>query len=52
MTSSIGIAYYPTDANSADSLIARADAAMYCAKQRGRNNVQCFAQAWIRHVDA
>ncbi|HEX3843894.1 MAG TPA: EAL domain-containing protein [Steroidobacteraceae bacterium] len=44
VTCSVGIAYYPTDANSADSLIARADAAMYCAKQRGRNNVQCFAQ--------
>jgi diguanylate cyclase len=44
VTSSIGVAYYPTDATSADSLIARADAAMYCAKQRGRNNVQCFAQ--------
>ncbi|MFI4886894.1 MAG: diguanylate cyclase domain-containing protein, partial [Steroidobacterales bacterium] len=44
VTCSIGIAYYPTDANSADSLIARADAAMYCAKQRGRNNVQCFAE--------
>ncbi|MGH8301003.1 MAG: putative bifunctional diguanylate cyclase/phosphodiesterase, partial [Steroidobacteraceae bacterium] len=43
VTCSIGVAYYPTDANSADSLIARADAAMYCAKQRGRNNVQCFA---------
>ncbi|MGH8181255.1 MAG: putative bifunctional diguanylate cyclase/phosphodiesterase [Steroidobacteraceae bacterium] len=44
VTSSIGVAYYPTDASSADSLIARADAAMYCAKQRGRNNVQCFAE--------
>ncbi|MGH8201549.1 MAG: putative bifunctional diguanylate cyclase/phosphodiesterase [Steroidobacteraceae bacterium] len=44
VTCSIGIAYYPTDASSADSLVARADAAMYCAKQRGRNNVQCFAQ--------
>ena len=44
VTSSIGVAYYPTDAGSADSLIARADAAMYCAKQRGRNNVQCFAE--------
>ena len=43
VTCSIGVAYYPTDAGSADSLIARADAAMYCAKQRGRNNVQCFA---------
>ncbi len=44
VTCSIGVAYYPTDANSADSLIARADAAMYCAKQRGRNNVQSFAE--------
>ena len=44
VTCSVGVACYPTDANSADSLIARADAAMYCAKQRGRNNVQCFAQ--------
>jgi diguanylate cyclase len=44
VTCSIGVAYYPTDATSADSLIARADAAMYCAKQRGRNNVQCFAE--------
>ncbi|HEY2037553.1 MAG TPA: EAL domain-containing protein [Steroidobacteraceae bacterium] len=43
VTCSVGVAYYPTDAHSADSLIARADAAMYCAKQRGRNNVQCFA---------
>jgi diguanylate cyclase len=44
VTCSIGVAYYPTDATSADSLVTRADAAMYCAKQRGRNNVQCFAQ--------
>jgi diguanylate cyclase len=44
VTCSIGVAYFPTDANSADSLIARADAAMYCAKQRGRNNVQSFAE--------
>lgn len=41
-SSSIGIAFYPTDASLAESLIAHADAAMYCAKQRGRNNVQCF----------
>ncbi len=39
---SIGIAFYPTDGNSIESLVARADAAMYCAKQRGRGNVQCY----------
>ena len=44
VTCSVGVAHFPTDANSADSLIARADVAMYCAKQRGRNNVQCFAE--------
>jgi len=40
---SIGIAFYPADATTASILIARADAAMYCAKQQGRSNVQCFA---------
>ncbi len=40
---SIGIAFYPKDGTSADVLVAHADAAMYCAKQRGRNNLQCFA---------
>ena len=39
---SIGIAFYPTDGRSIEVLTAHADAAMYCAKQRGRGNVQCF----------
>ena len=39
---SIGIAYYPQDATSMESLLAHADAAMYYAKQQGRNNFQCF----------
>jgi diguanylate cyclase (GGDEF)-like protein len=40
---SIGVAFYPHDGRTADTLLARADAAMYSAKERGRNNVQCYA---------
>jgi diguanylate cyclase (GGDEF)-like protein len=42
VSSSIGIAFYPMDGGSAESVLAHADAAMYCAKERGRNNCQCF----------
>jgi diguanylate cyclase (GGDEF)-like protein len=40
---SIGVAFYPGDAASAQTLVAHADAAMYAAKQLGRNAFQCFA---------
>jgi len=42
-SASIGIAIFPADGKSVEALIANADAAMYCAKQRGRNNIQCYA---------
>jgi predicted signal transduction protein with EAL and GGDEF domain len=41
-SASIGIALYPSDGKCIEALLANADAAMYCAKQRGRNNIQCF----------
>ncbi len=42
-TSSLGISIYPDDASDADQLMRNADAAMYQAKQMGRNNFQFFS---------
>jgi len=42
VTCSIGLSLYPSDGGDAQSLIKNADAAMYLAKSRGRNNYQFF----------
>lgn len=39
---SIGISFYPADAADAFTLLRQADAAMYHAKDRGRNTFQCY----------
>ncbi|PIQ30377.1 MAG: hypothetical protein CO186_11760 [Zetaproteobacteria bacterium CG_4_9_14_3_um_filter_49_83] len=41
-SASIGIAFYPNDADNQESLIKNADAAMYFAKQNGRDCVSSF----------
>lgn len=42
LTTSLGIAYYPTHAADADDLVARADIAMYQAKSAGKNTWRVF----------
>jgi diguanylate cyclase (GGDEF)-like protein len=42
VTPSIGLAFYPHDGDSVEDLIAHADAAMYDAKDGGRNGYRCY----------
>ena len=48
---SVGIALYPLDDNTLDGLMRNADAAMYQAKEKGRNNFQ-FYTVEINHRTA
>jgi diguanylate cyclase (GGDEF)-like protein len=54
VTSSIGIAVYPNSGDSVDALMKNADAAMYEAKQSGRNTYRFFEPAMhasaMRHL--
>lgn len=42
VSASMGIAMFPDDGNAADSLLVNADAAMYRAKNRGKNTFQFY----------
>ncbi len=45
ISTSIGIAVYPVDGRDADTLLKNADAAMYSAKEQGRNNFQFYTES-------
>ncbi|MDT8437605.1 MAG: EAL domain-containing protein [Wenzhouxiangellaceae bacterium] len=44
VTTSIGIAMFPTDGNSAEELVRNADAAMYAAKEDGRSTSRFYTE--------
>ncbi len=44
VSSSIGIAVYPTDSEDGDDLVKQADSAMYFAKRSGRNNFRFYSK--------
>jgi diguanylate cyclase len=45
IAASIGVAFYPGDGTTVETLYAHADAAMYCAKQRGGSVVECYSSS-------
>ncbi|MGD8372614.1 MAG: EAL domain-containing protein [Syntrophobacterales bacterium] len=45
ITTSIGVSLYPSDGKDAETLIKKADKAMYHAKNLGRNNFQFYADS-------
>jgi diguanylate cyclase (GGDEF)-like protein len=50
ISASIGIAMYPEDGDSVDSLLKNADTAMYQAKDKGKNQYQFFTAAMNNKV--
>lgn len=50
VTTSIGISVYPDDSDQAEALIKYADAAMYQAKDKGRNNFQFYTSEMNAHA--
>ncbi|MFC1603279.1 diguanylate cyclase domain-containing protein [Pseudomonadota bacterium] len=44
ISTSAGISFFPTDGDDHDTLVAKADYAMYCIKKRGKNNFMSYAE--------
>ncbi|MDD4856841.1 MAG: sensor domain-containing diguanylate cyclase [Candidatus Krumholzibacteria bacterium] len=44
LTCSIGVAVYPDDAHTVETIIERADAALYLAKSRGKNSILSYSE--------
>jgi diguanylate cyclase (GGDEF)-like protein/PAS domain S-box-containing protein len=51
-SASVGLCLYPDDAQSVEQLLVHADAAMYEAKKRGRNNLQWFLPEMTSRVES
>lgn len=50
-TFSMGVALFPTDAETVETLLSQADRAMFAAKQQGRNTVRFFSEIAQREED-
>jgi diguanylate cyclase (GGDEF)-like protein len=44
LTCSVGVAVYPDDARTVETLIERSDAALYLAKSRGKNSIMSYTE--------
>ena len=51
ISSSIGIAVYPADAQGADELLKQSDSAMYFAKRSGRNNFRFYSSGMMDNAN-